>query len=284
MSYHHLFKAGFPVAVAIFLIGCLNPFPKGTDAFYNRSYGPHQRNKLDIYLPEERDSSTETVLLIHGGAWIAGDKGGAELRDIRNRLLNEGYAVASMNYRYACGDHHKQMEDVANALNHIVAHSSDWKINNHRFALIGFSAGGHLALLYGHAFDENHLVKTVISIFVPTVLTDSLFRQYISNYNITWTVEQLLGATFEADSALYAEASPLFNWSNVPTLFLYGGMDDLVPMEQGIVMFDTLIANGIVADTTIPAQGDHNVNGPNNIYKDEIEAEVLDWLQLHLKH
>ncbi|MBI1287048.1 MAG: alpha/beta hydrolase fold domain-containing protein [Flavobacteriales bacterium] len=270
------------VSVTVLLVGCFHLLPKGTDVHLNESYGPDQRNKLDMYLPDVRDTSTKTVMLIHGGAWVAGDKGGAELKDVRNQLLEAGYAVASMNYRYACGDYHKQMEDVGNALNHIVAHADGWKIGSSRFALMGYSAGGHLALLYAHVFDEQNLVQTVISNVGPTDLTDSLFRQYAANYNLSWTLEQLIGATYEEDSSLYAEASPLFNWSDCPTLLIYGGMDDLVPEEQGVAMFDTLMVNGVITDTIIPIQGTHNVYGPNNIYKQRVDQRVLDWLQNHL--
>lgn len=266
----------------VLLSSCFNLFPEGTDALYNRSYGPHNRNKLDVFLPEERDTSTETVVLIHGGAWVAGDKGGVEFKDTRNLLLNAGYAVASMNYRYACGDFRKQMEDVDNALQYLVANTEEWQINNSRFALIGVSAGGHLALLYGHNYDHNKLVKTVISYVGPTDLTSSLFHQYASNYGIMWTLEQLVGDSFENDSMIYADASPLFHSSNCPSLLIYGGLDDLVPKEQGIAMFDTLTANGVFTDTIVPAQGTHNVYGPNNMYKNQIELEVEGWLQTHL--
>lgn len=275
----------FPVAIILLCLGgCLFPFPKGTDVFLNQSYGPHQRNKLDVFLPEQHDTATTTVLLIHGGAWIAGDKAGAELKDLRNRLLESGHAVASMNYRYACGDYRKQMEDVENALNHLSTHAVEWNVNPNKFALIGVSAGAHLAMLYSHAFDEAEQVKTVISYVGPTDLTDSLFHQYINNYNLMSTVELLLGATYQQDSALYAEASPLFHTSDCPTLLLYGGMDDLVPKEQGIAMFDTLVANAIITDTTITTKGTHNIYGPGNMYKNALENEVLDWLQLHLNH
>jgi len=266
----------------LFLGGCLLPFPKGTNVLLNQSYGSHQRNKLDVFLPEQHDTSTTTVLLVHGGAWVAGDKAGAELKDLRNKLLDAGHAVASMNYRYACGDYHKQMEDVENALNHLSIHADEWNVNPEKFALIGVSAGGHLALLYAYAFDENEFVKTVISYVGPTDLTNPLFHQYINNYNLMYSLEELLGASYQQDSALYAEASPLFHISNCPTLLLYGGLDDLVPKEQGIALFDTLSAHSVVADTTIPALGTHNIYGPGNQYKNAIEDEVVDWLQLHL--
>ncbi len=264
------------------LLACNVKTPEGTQIHHNQSYGPHTRNKLDVYLPEGRDTTTEMVILIHGGAWVTGDKGTANLMKKRNAFLDAGYAVASMNYRYANGDYHNQMEDLGNALEFIRSKADSWSINHDRFALYGISAGGHLALLYGHAFDQNNVIRTVISNVGPTDFTSSLFHSYMSNYNLMLTLEQLLGSSYEADSALWAEASPLFNASDCPSFFIYGGQDDLVPKEQGIAMFDTLIANGIAADTTITAQGTHNVNGPNNMYKDQLLNETVNWLNFYL--
>ena len=92
-----LFLGGFFVS----LTSCFTPAPEGTVTHLNQSYGPNSRNKLDMYLPELRDTTTETVLLIHGGAWVGGDKSNADLMNRRDVLLESGYAVASMNYRYA---------------------------------------------------------------------------------------------------------------------------------------------------------------------------------------
>ena len=270
------------LALSVVLGGCFNRPPKGTEAFYNRSYGPHQRNKLDVFLPETRDTNTATVLLLHGGAWVAGDKGGAEMKDIRNLLVNEGFAVASMNYRYACGDYTKQMDDVEGAISYIRSNSQDWKINNSRFALIGLSAGGHLSLLYAHAFDEENVIRTVISVVGPADFTEPIFRQYANNYNLWWTVETLLGTTLSENLSLYEDASPVYNWSDKPTFFIYGAQDDLVPAEHGIAMFDTLTVHGIATDTIVPPLGTHNVYGPNNMYKQQVETEMLQWLSAYL--
>ncbi|MDP6907880.1 MAG: alpha/beta hydrolase [Flavobacteriales bacterium] len=276
-------KSWIVLSAAVFgLHACTVPLPEGTEIHHNQSYGPHNRNKLDVYLPEQRDTTTEMVVLIHGGAWVTGDKGTADLMRKRNAFLDAGYAVASMNYRFANGDYHNQMEDVGNALELIRSEATGWLINRDRFALYGISAGGHLALLYGHAFDQNGVIKTVVSNVGPTNFTSTLFHSYAANYNLMWTLEQLLGETYETDSALWAEASPLFNASDCPSFFIYGGQDDLVPKEQGIAMFDTLIANGVAADTTIPAQGTHNVNGPNNMYRDQLLNETVNWLDVHL--
>lgn len=262
--------------------GCLQPFPKGTEVFYDQAYGSHERHKLDIFLPEVRDSTTATIVMLHGGGWVAGDKGGAEMHNIRNEFLKAGFAVASMNYRYGCGDFRKQMEDVHSALSLINAKAADWKIASHRFQLIGFSAGGHLSLLYAHAFDTINEIRSVISVVGPTDLTDTVFHNYVNNYGIMWAVEELMGASFQNAPAEYAAASPLYRHSDCPSLFIYGALDNLVPAAHGIAMFDSLRMHNIGCDTVIPAQGSHNVNGPSNIYEVRIHTKLIEWGVIHL--
>lgn len=251
------------------------------NVFKNLSYGSDQRNKVDVYLPEERDTNTAVVLLIHGGAWVAGNKEdwGAE---VRYELLDEGYAVAMMNYRYACGDFHKQMEDVKNAIGLIRSRATEWEISDSKFALMGGSAGGHLSLLYGHAFDTDEVVKAVISWVGPTDMTDSVFHQYATNYNIFYVFEQFFGNTYTNNPQLYEDGSPIFNTSDVPTLFLAGGLDDLVPHEQSIRMFDTLVVHGVAADTTIFYNSGHDLFGPGQVNKTLVYDEVRLWLATYL--
>jgi len=143
---------------------CRKLAPAGTEVILNESYGTDIRNKMDVYLPEERDLNTQVVLLIHGGAWVVGDKSNDRMQDIRNQLILDGHAVVTMNYRYADGDFHNQMDDVGKAVEHIIENSGNWGIGATEFALMGTSAGGHLSLLFSHAFDTLHVVKAVVSL------------------------------------------------------------------------------------------------------------------------
>ena len=76
-------KLKFAFASIAFLIifnsGCkksavIPVVPLKTEDFINVSYGTDARNKLDIYLPAERDISTPVILLVHGGSWFEGDR------------------------------------------------------------------------------------------------------------------------------------------------------------------------------------------------------------------
>ena len=128
--------------VLLLLSSCKKP--ENTIVFKDLSYGADTRNQLDIYLPQQRDTSTAMVLLIHGGAWVAGAKSNWS-QEIIDLFLNSGYAVSCMSYRYACGDFHTQMEDIYNAIGFMRSKSEGWKIRNDKFSLMGASDGAHLS-------------------------------------------------------------------------------------------------------------------------------------------
>ena len=47
--------------------------PAPTPTHANVSYGPHERNVLDVWLAKS-DKPAPLVVFIHGGGWISGDK------------------------------------------------------------------------------------------------------------------------------------------------------------------------------------------------------------------
>lgn len=258
-----------------------------TDAPYheiirNESYGSDARNNMDVFLPANRDSNTEMVILIHGGAWVAGDKSDFSNSTFTGRLLQKGFAVASINYRYACGDFRKQMDDIGTAIQHIRSKAGNWNIAGSRFALLGGSAGGHLALLYGHAFDTMRLVKAIVSIVGPTDLTDTLFHRYASHYGIAYVFEQFLGTTLQGSYQVYRDASPIFNAANVPSLFIYGKRDDLIPYQHGTRMHDVMNAAGYPCDLLLFENAGHNVFGDKNENAEQIFTKVTGWMLLYL--
>ena len=59
--------------------------------------GGHERNRLDLYLPEKATRPLPVILWVHGGGWSKGDKSNGPAF----RFATKGYAVASMNYRFS---------------------------------------------------------------------------------------------------------------------------------------------------------------------------------------
>lgn len=106
--------------------------------------GPH-RLAVDLYQLQTRRSARPAVLMVHGGGWAAGDR--SELRDLAHLAAREGMVVLSMDYRLTSQGAHwpAQAEDVATVLDWMRGHAGDLGIDGRRIALLGGSAGGHLA-------------------------------------------------------------------------------------------------------------------------------------------
>ncbi|QHE85504.1 alpha/beta hydrolase [Hydrogenophaga sp. BPS33] len=64
-------------------------------------YGPHERHRLDVYMPAQRPRAV--VVFVHGGGFIGGDKrdDGVFYANVGRFLANAGFAAVLINYRLA---------------------------------------------------------------------------------------------------------------------------------------------------------------------------------------
>ncbi len=138
-------------------------FPKNTITYQNISYANDtlKNHLLDIYLPPDAKANTPLVVWIHGGGWIEGDKylSMQEMKRTVKSILESGYALASINYRYSSqAIFPAQIQDCMQALQFLYDNATKYKLDNKRIALIGLSSGGHLGNLLGLA-TNNDLAK-----------------------------------------------------------------------------------------------------------------------------
>ncbi|HQW85484.1 MAG TPA: alpha/beta hydrolase, partial [Ferruginibacter sp.] len=150
-----------------FLVSCTKETPGGGGSgggggnlperiILDTSYGTDAKQKMDIYLPSGRNSSTKLIVMIHGGAWQAGDKN--DFNYMKNLLSTKwpDVAIANINYRLASNTaniHHTEiMSDISAAVNFMAVNKTSFVISD-TMAMIGESAGAHLALLYTYAFN-----------------------------------------------------------------------------------------------------------------------------------
>jgi acetyl esterase/lipase len=78
----------------------LNFEPNGSEQA-DQPYGPHERHRLDVYRPA--GSSRATVVYVHGGGFVAGDKNGdgTFYRNVGFWLASQGFTAVLPNYRLA---------------------------------------------------------------------------------------------------------------------------------------------------------------------------------------
>jgi acetyl esterase/lipase len=225
----------------------------------NVSYGPDTLQRMDLHLPAGRSiDSTKVIVLIHGGAWMEGDKRDFNSYiDVLKQRLPE-YAIINMNYRLAsqAGNHFPTQEnDVQAAINHIYSKRNEYRISD-KIVLLGASAGAHLALLHAYKHTTPVKIKAVVSFFGPSDLADMYNSQTNAFYQ--YALGLLIGGTPTANPQVYNQSSPTYfaNASSAPTILLHGGNDPLVSISQSIALHAKLQAAGVTSQlVTYPNEG-----------------------------
>lgn len=113
----------------------------------DEAYGPHDRNRLDLYGTPA--TPAPVVLFVHGGGFRLGDKAadGWQNAAVGRWAAQQGWLGAVMNYRLA-PDHGWPAggEDVLAALDWLAAHAPRFGGDPERIVLMGTSAGAvHVA-------------------------------------------------------------------------------------------------------------------------------------------
>ncbi|MEA3365474.1 MAG: alpha/beta hydrolase, partial [Candidatus Hydrogenedentes bacterium] len=130
------------------------------------------------------------------------------------------------------------VEDAKCAVRWMRAHAGEYGIDPDNIAVIGGSAGGHLAMMVGYSDDSefkgagdyqdvSSAVQAVVNFYGPYDLTADIAKE-------SGDVKDFLGATYEENPNIYLEASPMhyLDEGGPPTLIFHGTIDDVVPIEQ----------------------------------------------------
>jgi len=106
----------------------------------NVVYGPHERQRYDVYRADSGNPAPAYVSF-HGGGYRGGDKTGIFHR-LAARLGLEGIAFISANYRFSKdAEYLAPLKDAARAVQHLRHHAADFGIDPKRIAVGGGSAG-----------------------------------------------------------------------------------------------------------------------------------------------
>jgi acetyl esterase/lipase len=225
----------------------------------NVSYGNDVRHKMDVYLPANRNTTdTRTIILIHGGAWMSGDKSDftAFVDTLKNRVPE--YAIINLNYRLAsmAGNFFPSQEnDIKQAFEFILSKSEEYGISK-KTVLLGASAGGHLALLQGYKNAPAGTVEAVVDFFGPADMVT--LHDNATDPTLVPMLQTLMGGTPAANPSLYASSSPanFVAATTPPTIILQGGMDELVDVSQAELLKAKLANHGVVHEYVFyPTEG-----------------------------
>lgn len=259
--------------VCVICSSCEDERKYEVEAYKNVSYGSHERNTLNLCLPKEKAGRIGLILMIHGGAWVAGDKD-AYNESLEDWCAKYGYATAAINYRYISNEYYCEdiMQDVASSLEKIKNIAAEKALDVDKVLLTGGSAGGHLSLQYAYKYAETSPVKpvAVVNYSGPTDLTD---RNYYLNENSVLDYLSLFSnlchENFTKDnyktvemSEKMLESSPVnyVNENTVPTLTCHGLVDDVVPYTNATTLKAKLDKYGVKNDLITYKNSGHSLN------------------------
>jgi acetyl esterase/lipase len=149
--------------------------------------------KMDVYYPATASGPWPAVIIVHGGAWIVGDKTTTASLAIQPGLTERGLLVVSINYRLAPAFPWPSMiEDAKCAVRSLRANARAYNLDPDRIAIEGDSVGAQLALLVGLTdpsagwdvgpyLDFSSQVQAVVDFFGPTILNDPTLYDLVSS-------------------------------------------------------------------------------------------------------
>ncbi len=192
----------------------------------------------DLFRPDD-DAIYPLVLVIHGGAWSAGDKW--QVADHARELAQAGFVAVAINYRLApLHQLPEQIADCRAALGWAESQAAAWHADAQRLCLWGYSAGGHLAaLLATQPLPNEPSICAVVAGGAPCDF------DFIPPESIA--LAHVLGGTRQQLPELYDQASPLTHASSQapPFFFFHGQTDALVPSSSSQRMYDRLNELGV---------------------------------------
>jgi acetyl esterase/lipase len=225
--------------------------------------------KLDLARPDEGDGPFPIVLVIHGGGWRGGDK--ASNRPALQSFAKRGYVALSPQYRFCPQNTFPaQVVDLKAAVRWAKAHAKEYKADPDHVGAVGFSAGGHLAMMLGLTGPSDGLdgeagegapdtkVHAVVNYFGPTDFGAADFPDVSKPL-----IKDFLGGTPDEKPEAAKKASPITYVSkgDAPVLSFQGTKDPLVPSTQATKLADAMTSAGVAGRVELLVGAGHGWGG-----------------------
>lgn len=227
---------------------------------------------LTLYLHEDcpefqRVKNRPFVLIIPGGGYSFCSE--REGEPIALNFLASGYHTGVLRYHVGQSRHFEQsLADAEKSLNIIRELAKEWKIDQEKIAVIGFSAGGHLAAAMSNLLEEK---PSLCILGYPAIL---------SSFS-----EVMKIAAPSLDQCVTKDTPPTFLFSTFE--------DNVVPIENSLLYLRALEENEVPFETHIFQKGLHGLSLASKWYgaREEMIDErfarwlpqCIEWMELNWK-
>lgn len=236
--------------------------PTGIDARIDQRYDEHDADALlDVYFPESTTRALATVVWVHGGGFLAGDK--RHVGNYLRILAGRGYTTVAVGYSLAPGTRYPvPLHQVNAALGFLVQNAERLHVDPSHLLLAGDSAGAQIAAQLANIVSSPDYARTL-------GIAPSIRREQLRGVILHCGIYDLGLAKFDG---LYGHLMRTIVWSysgtkefgakarlpqfslpghvtgDFPPAFIsVGNADALLPHSRALA--DALVKRGVKVDT-----------------------------------
>lgn len=254
---------------------------------------------VELYLPynmvemhRENQKRPCMVVCPGGGYGMCSER---ESEPIALKFLSEGFNVFVINYSVAPHRFPTQILEVAALMELIHKNAQEWNCDTEKIAIIGFSAGGHLAAHYSTSYNCDEVREIFpeskpvnASVLCYPVISINFDETHKGSFqNLTGGIPETkeLKAKFSLESQVTKDTPPAFIWHTAE--------DNCVPVRNSLVYAEALSQNKIPFELHIYPYGCHGLSTCDKESIDNVTtihdynaswiADAKKWLKLILK-
>lgn len=225
--------------------------------------GPHAKGKLTVYCRERQldlaKKDRPAVLILPGGGYAMCSA--REKEPVALRFLDEGYAVFVLDYAVGVA-YPAPLIEAAAAVVYIRQNAARYEADPNRLAVVGFSAGGHLAGMLATMFDAEEIKRALggdgtsvrpdaAVLCYPVLTTERGFTHEDTARTVSGGDERLR-ALLSLENRVTAKSSPAFLWHTAE--------DDAVPVESSLRYAAACRKAGVPFELHVFEKGWHGVS------------------------
>ena len=246
--------------------------------------------KMDILRPREyydydpKAGKWPLLVWICGGGFMKTDRG-VHIPELV-WFAQQGYVVASIDYSVLpYTEHPEQLTEVKAAIRFLKRNAEKYNIDKTRVAVAGESAGAYLAALTAatngmREYDRN--LTLVGSMGGKPVVLEDVYMEETSDVNLAipfYTPSDMMGepSHLRVRTDNFPNILELVTPKTVPMYMIHGTVDNQVPTDQSIKLYDKLQECGVSASRLTLVEGANH--GDVLCFSQEIKERIVEFMR-----
>ena len=252
---------------------------------------PEQSVELTVYAPEnypeiDLKRTRPAVIVCPGGAyWMRSDR---EAEPVALHLAAADVCVFVLHYAVRPARYPVALQQLAAAVDHVRTHWEEYHVDPDRIAVMGFSAGGHLAASLGVRWHMPWLSQK-LGKTPEDIRPNGMVLCYPVITGGPWThagsMENLLGTTDRAQ--WLSQSLEELVTDQTPKAFVWHTYEDeAVPLENSLQFFTAMRRCGVPGELHVYPSGVHGLSlgteqSCNPVLQPEyIQREIGNWISM----